>query len=143
MARNKLIVQGVDERFECPIFLDALDEEPLLSDTTVYILPLIGGKQGMRWRKKDEVEWREPKMIQCIVLRRTGSSAGEFRRIGAFQCEQSRMDDDAPDGNLASQIYDAFMRKLDDDGHFFARSVCAKVIENEEYPKEIFAITVI
>lgn len=142
-GRDKLVVQGVDEKFDCPVFLDALDEEPLSTDTTVYILPLIGGKQGMRWRNKDEVEWREPKMIQGIVLRRTGSSAGEFRRIGAFQCEQSRMEEDAPDGDLASQRYHAFMRKLEDDGHFFARSVCAKVIEIAEHPKENFAITII
>ena len=143
MGRDKLVVQGVDERFVYPVFLDALDEEPLSTDTTVYILPLIGGKQGMRWRKKDEVEWREPKMIQGIVLRRAGSSAGQFRRIGAFQCEQSRMEDDAPDGDLASQKYHAFMRKLEDEGRFFAKSVCAKVINSAEHPKEISAITVI
>ena len=143
MARNKLVAQGVDGQFECPFFLDALDEEPQPTDTTVYILPLIGGKQGMRWRNKDDIEWREPKMIQGIVLRRTSSSAGEFRRIGAFACEESRMEDDTPGGDLASQRYHAFTRKLEEDGQVFARSVCAKVIENAERPKEIFAITVI
>lgn len=143
MARNKLVAQGVDGQFECPVFLDALDEEPLPTDTTVYILPLIGGKQGMRWRNKDDVEWREPKMIQGIVLRRTSGSAGEFRRIGAFACEESRMEDDTPGGDLSSHRYHAFTRKLEEDCHSFARSVCAKVIENAERPKEIFAITVI
>ena len=97
----------------------------------------------MRWRNKDDIEWREPKMIQGIVLRRTSSSAGEFRRIGAFACEESRMEDDTPGGDLASQRYHAFTRKLEEDGQVFARSVCAKVIENAERPKEIFAITVI
>ena len=144
LTRDKLVVQGVDEKFECPIFLDALDEEPLSTDTTVYILPLIGGNEGMRYREKGGVEWHEPKMIQGIVLRRVDNSAGVFSRIGAFKCEQSGMgDDDASDRNLANQRYHEFMRRLEEDGHFFARSVCAKIIENAERPKEIFVITVI
>lgn len=143
MARDKLLVRGIDEKFECPVFLDALDEEPLLEDTTVYILPLIGGKTGMSYRKKGEAERHKPEMIQGIVLHRAGSSTVEFRRIGAFVCEQSRMEDDASDVNLASQKYLEFMRVLEKSGSEVARSVCANVIENAERPKEIFAITVI
>lgn len=142
-ARDKLVVQGVDDKFECPVFLDALDEEPLLGDTTVYILPLIGGKTGMSWRKKGEAEWHKPETIQGIVLRRAGSSAGEFRRIGAFVCEQSRMEDDASDDNLASQKYLEFMRIFEKSGSEVARSACAKVVDNGERPQEIFTITVI
>ena len=142
-GRDKLVVQGVDDKVECQVSLDALDEEPMSSDAAVYILPLIGGKQGMRWRDKGEVEWREPKVIQGIVLRRAGSDAGVFRRVGAFRCEESRMEDDASDGNLASQRYHEFMRELERSGGEVARSVCAKVVENAERAAEIFAITVI
>ena len=143
MGRDKLIVQGIDESFECPIFLDALDEEPLSSATTVYLLPLIGGKTGMAWHDEGETEWHKPNMIQGIVLRRAGSDTGEFGRIGSFKCEQRRMEDEASDGNLSSQRYHEFMRKLEDSGAVVARSVCAKVVENVERPKEIFAITII
>jgi hypothetical protein len=142
ITSDKLVVQGVDEEFECPVFLDTLDEEPLPSDSTVYILPLIGGKTGMRYREKGEVEWHEPEKITGIVLRRVGSSAGEFRRIGSFNCEQCRMEDDAPGGDLANQRYHEFVRELERSGEMVARSVCAKVIENAERPKEIFVITV-
>jgi hypothetical protein len=142
-GRDKLVVQGVDEKFECPVSLDALDEDLLSSDATVYILPLIGGKQGMRWRDKGEVEWREPKVIQGIVLRRAGSNAGVFRRVGTFKCEESRMEENASDGNLASQRYHEFMRELERSGAEVARLVCAKVVENAERPAEIFAITLV
>ena len=142
-GRDKLVVQGVDDNFECPVFLDALDDEPLSSDATVYILPLIGGKQGMRWRSKGEVEWHEPKLIQGIVLRRTGDAAEDFRRIGAFKCEQRGMEDDTSDGNLSNQIYHEFTRILEKSGEEVARTVCAKVVEDAERPKEIFAITVV
>jgi hypothetical protein len=142
-GRDKLVAQGVDEKFECPVSLDALDEEPLSSDATVYILPLIGGKQGMRWRDKGEVEWREPKVVQGIVLRRAGSNAGVFRRVGTFKCEESRMEENASDGNLASQRYHEFMRELERSGAEVAKSVCAKIVENAEWPAEIFAITLI
>jgi hypothetical protein len=97
----------------------------------------------MSWRKKGEAEWHKPETIQGIVLRRAGSSTGEFRRIGAFVCEQSRMEDDASDDNLASQKYLEFMRILEKSGSEVARSVCANVIENAERPREIFAIAVI
>jgi hypothetical protein len=143
LGRDKLVVQGNDESFECPVFLDALDEEPLSSDSTVYILPLIGGKTGMRWREKGKTEWHEPKMIQGIVLRPTGRGAGVFRRIGSFNCEQRRMDDDASNGNLSSQRYHEFMRKLEDSGEAVAKLVCAKIVQNAERPKEAFAITVV
>jgi len=143
MGRDKLIVQGIDESFECPVFLDALDEEPLASDPTVYLLPLIGGKTGMAWREKGETEWHKPNMIQGIILRRAGSDAGDFRRIGSFKCEQRRMEDEAMDGNSHSRRYYEFMRRLEDSGAAVARSVCAEIVENAERPKEIFAITVI
>jgi hypothetical protein len=143
MARDKLVVQGVNEKFECPVCLDSLDEEPLSKDTSVYIVPLIGGKTGMSYRKKGEVQSYKPEMIQGLVLRRVGSSGGEFRRISAFVCEQSRMENDASDVSLASQRYLEFMRILEKSGSEVARSVCAKVVENAERPQEIFAITVI
>lgn len=81
-------------------------------------------------------------MIQGIVLRRTGRGAGVFRRIGSFNCEQRRMDDDASNGNLSSQRYHEFMRKLEDSGEAVAKSVCAKIVQNAERSKEVFAITV-
>lgn len=144
LTRDKLVVQGVDEKFECAIFLDAVDEKTLSTGPTVYILPLIGGNEGMRYREKGGVEWHEPKMIQGIVLRRVDNSAGVFSRIGAFKCEQSGMGvDDASDRNLANQRYHGLMRILEEDGHFIARSVCAKIIENAERTKEICTITVI
>lgn len=143
MARDKLIVQGVDKKFECPLFPDALNEETPSSDTTVYILPLIGGKTGMRYREKGETEWHKPEMIQGVVLRRVGSGTGEFRRIGAFNFEQRRMDDDAPHGDSASQRYHEFIRELERSGEMVARTMCAKVIENAECPKEVFAITIV
>jgi hypothetical protein len=142
IGRDKLIVQGVDQKFECPVFLDSSDEEPS-SEVKVHLLPLIGGKTGMGWREKGETEWHYPELIQGMVLRRVGGSAGEFHRIGSFKCEQRRMEDDALGGNSSNQVYHEFVRKLEDSGAELARSICAEVVENAERPKEIFAITVI
>jgi hypothetical protein len=141
MSHDKLVVQGVDEQLECPVFLDTSDEE-LPLDVTVYLLPLIGGKTGMGWREKGEVEYHKPKLIQGMVLRRVGSRAGEFNRIGMFKCEQRRMEDDAVGGMSSNQTYHELMRVLEESGEEVARSVCSKIVENEESPKEIFALTV-
>jgi hypothetical protein len=48
LDRDEIIVQGIDDRFRCPVFLDALDEDFSSPDITIYLLPLIGGKQGTR-----------------------------------------------------------------------------------------------
>lgn len=135
--RDKIVVQGIDEEFQCPAFLDTLDEEHLSPDITVYLLPLIGGKQGTKILQNGE--WFEPMLVQGMVLRRTGNDVGEFRRIGAFKCEQRRVSDDAMGGNA----YHEFMRKMEGSGQEVARSVCAKVVRDAEHSRETFTITIV
>jgi hypothetical protein len=137
LNRDKIVVQGVDDEFQFPAFLDTLDEGYLSADGTVYLLPLIGGKQGTRIFQDGECF--EPKLVQGMVLRRTGSNVGEFRRIGAFKCEQRQAPDDAVGGN----VYHEFMRKLEGSGQGVARSVCAKVVRDAEHSKEVFTITIV
>jgi hypothetical protein len=137
LDRDNIVVQGLDGEFKCPTFLDTLDEGYQSPDTTVYLLPLIGGKQGTRIFQ--DGGWFEPKLVQGMVLHRTGSNVGEFRRIGAFKCEQRQGPDDTVGGNA----YNAFMRNLEGSGEGVARSVCAKVIRDAEHAKEVFRITVV
>jgi hypothetical protein len=136
---EKVLVQGIDEEFQWPIFLDASDEHRLLQDFEVYLLPLVGGEEGSGSRKHGETEWYRPKLVQGMVLCRTGSVAGEFRRVGAFKCAQPRDKADLADGDT----YHEFLRKLEGSGKETARSVCAKVSWDEERSKEIFTITVV
>jgi hypothetical protein len=136
---EKVLVQGIDEEFQWPIFLDASDEHRLLQDFEVYLLPLVGGEEGSGSRKHGETEWYRPKLVQGMVLCRTGSVAGEFRRVGAFKFAQPRYKADLADGDT----YHEFLRKLEGSGKEAARSVCAKVSWDEERSKEIFTITVV
>lgn len=136
---DKVVVQGSGEKFQCPVFLDALDEGDLPKDDEIYLLPIIGGKQGMRYRNKGQSEWHEPKLVQGIVLCGAGSGVGQFRRIGAFKCGQRQMKDDEADDD--GDAYHEFMRKLEASGQETARSVCADV--GWEGTKEIFNVAVI
>lgn len=137
LNRDNIVVQGLKEEFQCPAFLDTLGEGYISPDTTVYLLPLIGGKQGTRMFQ--DGEWFEPKLIQGMVLRRTGGNIGEFRRIGAFKCEQRQVPDDAVGGNA----YQEFMRNLEVSGQAVAKSVCAKVVRDVEHSKEVFTMTIV
>jgi hypothetical protein len=140
---DKMIVQGVEEDFECPIYLDALDEARLSQDVEVCLLPLTGGKTGTRSRGKGETEWFEPKLVQGLVLRRTGGGAGEFYRIGAFKCVQAKIKDGIVDRESDGDAYHELMRKFEASGKETARSVCAKVSCEAEGLKEFFNITVV
>jgi hypothetical protein len=136
---DKVVVQGNDEEFQWPIFLDTLDEIRLSQDIEVYLLPMVGGEKGVRSRNEGELEWYAPKLVQGMVLCRTGGSAGEFRRIGAFKCEQPHKKVDLLNGDA----YHEFLRKLESSGQQVAMSVCAKVSWDAERSKEMFPITVV
>jgi hypothetical protein len=137
LNRDNIVVQGLNKKFQCTVFLDTPDEGYLSPDNTVYLLPLIGGKQGTRMFQ--DGEWFEPKLVQGMVLRRTSSGIGEFRRIGAFKCEQRQALDDGVGGNT----YHEFMRSLESSGQGAARSVCAKVVRDAEHSKEVFTIIIV
>lgn len=143
VGRDKVLVQGVDKEFPIPVFLDAREEEAQSSGMPVYLLPLIGGKQGMSFREKDAVEWFSPKLVQGVVLHLTGGSSDEFRRIGSFKCAQRQMEDNVAEGGVLDQRYHEFIRALESLGQEVARSVCANMVEDAERPGEIFTITIV
>ncbi|RMX95460.1 hypothetical protein D0867_13489 [Hortaea werneckii] len=93
--RDNVIISGDDDSFHCPVFLDTLDEPAMSPDVTVYLLPLIGGKQGTIVRRNGDQ--LEPKLILGLVLRATRDNPREFRRIGAFRCEQPQATSGARD----------------------------------------------
>ena len=136
---DKVAVQGTEEEFQWPISLDTLDADRLSQGVEVYLLPLVGGEEGRGRRKHGETEWYRPKLAQGIVLCRTGSSAGEFCRIGAFKCGQPIDKAELVNGDA----YHEFLRKLEGSGKEAARSVCAKVGWDAERSKEIFTITIV
>jgi hypothetical protein len=139
VGSSKVVVQGIEEEFRWPVFLDTLDENNISQDGEVYLLPLIGGKTGHGSRKTGELEWYMPSLVQGIVLCRTGSTAGEFCRIGTFKCGQPQRKDDLVDDDA----YHEFLRKLEGSRGQVARSVCSKVSWDAERSKEVFTVTVI
>lgn len=141
VGSNKVVVQGNEEEFQWPIFLDALDEDRSLQDGKVYLLPLVGGKQGLRSKEEGESEWYEPNLVQGMVLCRTGSTVGEFCRVGCFECEQPQRKDDLVNGDT----YHEFMQELERSGQQIARAVCAKASGSGEAEpsKEVFTIVIV
>jgi hypothetical protein len=139
MGSDTVVVQGIGEELQWPISLDTLDEDHLSQEVEVYLLPLVGGEEGSGSRRHGETEWYRPKLAQGMVLCRTGSNAGEFRRIGAFKCAQPRDRADLVNGDA----YHEFLRKLEGSGKEAARSVRAKVSWDAERSKEIFTITIV
>lgn len=137
LSFDRMVVPGIDRTFQCPVFLDTLDGDYLSPEITVYLLPLIGGKQGIGIFQ--DGAWFEPKVLQGIVLHRTGGKGGEFRRIGAFRCEQPQSLDEAGE----SDTYHDFMQELGRSGQKVAELVCEKVTHDTEHARERFSITVV
>ena len=73
------------------------------------------------------------------MLCRSGSTAGEFCRIGTFKCGQPQRKDDLVDDDA----YHEFLRELEGSRGQVARSVCSKVSWDAERSKEVFTVTVI
>ncbi|KAK7985790.1 hypothetical protein PG996_004969 [Apiospora saccharicola] len=78
-----------------------------------------------------------------LVLRQTGEAAGEFYRIGYFEFEAdlrvSRSDparDDVEDRKAVLQL-------LKQNSDATAKAVCGEVVNNPEFPGEIYAITLV
>ncbi|RMX85984.1 hypothetical protein D0869_03412 [Hortaea werneckii] len=134
---DNVIVSGDDETFHCPVFLDTLDESYLSPDITVYLLPLIGGKQGSIVRR-DGGQF-EPKLILGMVLRATRDNPREFRRIGAFRCEQAQV----LETSVENDLYHGFTQRLERYGKEVGRLLCASPVQETEHCSETFGITIV
>jgi hypothetical protein len=68
------------------VFMDCIDDGLNgETDTTVYLLPTIGSKSGKGRSNLDGSNHVQELVVSGILLRITGISPGQFRRIGSFE----------------------------------------------------------
>jgi hypothetical protein len=128
---------------EFSIQLDCLSDNSGDNSGLVYLLPLLGGKTGSASRE-DGKTWLDELMIEGIALRTTGVRKGEFTRVGSFNFYQYESKIRGfGNGDERTELYEPFLRVLEEHGSTTAESACVEVISNPEHVDERFVITII
>ncbi|KAI7504623.1 hypothetical protein KC347_g8272 [Hortaea werneckii] len=135
--RHNVVISGSGEDFVCPVDFDTLYEPSLSPDTRLYLLPLIGGKQGTIVRR--DTGQFEPKLVLGLVLRPASGNAREFRRIGAFRCEQRQV----PETAVSNDLYHEFIQRFERSGKELGRGLYASASQDTEELRETFDIALV
>ncbi|KAI6837356.1 hypothetical protein KC340_g4460 [Hortaea werneckii] len=135
--RHNVVISGSGEDFLCPVDFDTLYEPSLSPDTRLYLLPLIGGKQGTIVRR--DTGQFEPKLVLGLVLRPASGNTREFRRIGAFRCEQRQV----PETAVSNDLYHEFIQRFERSGKELGRGLYASASQDTEDWRETFDIAVV
>jgi hypothetical protein len=137
-------IQSVDNNMDVykdyPVTLDCLDDEWRKDDGTVYLLPLLSGRTGSGTYRDDKQEELIHELKVCgLLLKKRGDVAGEFCRVGMFTFYK---DSTALPRQVEIEYFEPFSKAFENGAKPVAESVCAKVIENVEYPEERYVISV-
>jgi hypothetical protein len=129
-----------NEKDKFTIQVDCLTDLERTGTSPIHLLPIRDGYTGNLVYINDE-DYISEQMVEGIVLNATGCARGEYHRIGGFSFFKDRVhpDDIHEDGNL----YDPFLKVLEQHGRATAEAACADVISNPEYPDQQFIITII
>ena len=120
-----------------PISQDTLDDVCQKDSASVYLLPLLGGETGSRFRSnKKEEEWKSEMAILGLVLRKEDDIAGHFCRIGMFEFFKNS----TPHRNISKERLEPFLEAFKQMGSPVAGSACAEVMENAEHPEEKYVV---
>ncbi|KAF1849039.1 HET-domain-containing protein [Cucurbitaria berberidis CBS 394.84] len=126
---------------EYPVSPDCLDDEWRSGGSTVYLLPLLGGKTGSG-RYVDEGKSIAEMMICGILLRESGGVAGQFCRIGMFQFWKDEIIYEGPD-KKEKEYLEPFLKAFKQGAASVAESVCAEVVQNPDFPDERYVIYIV
>jgi hypothetical protein len=121
---------------------DCTDIDFDMATTTVYLLPMVGGRSGSGYALKRDADSIDTLVVYGVLLRETGIKKGQFCRIGAFTVRKNsfRMSDEEEE---FPENRDLFLRVLEESGETIAKSVCTEVIADSERPKERYVITIV
>ncbi|TID19461.1 HET-domain-containing protein [Venturia nashicola] len=140
--RTKLKLSGDKER-EYSISLDCLHEAHVSSGSPLYLLPILGGNTGLRQRtNKDPEEWTSEMMVEGVVLRARDERKGDFCRVGAFSYTKGKWRSSMA-FRTNEELYEPFLKLLEERGKAVAEKICAEIIEDTEYPDHRYMMTII
>jgi hypothetical protein len=122
VSREKVLVHSDNGDFHVTCCVDCLEDCGVDKSQPCWILPLLEHDRSVDGLVKDGP--------RGLLLSRTKSSPGWFRRIGTFLVWNE-------------EELDRFAHALDKDGRTIASSQCAEIIENAEHPRKSFVITIV
>ncbi|KAI9699855.1 MAG: hypothetical protein M1820_007030 [Bogoriella megaspora] len=128
-------IHNISNQQTLPFWKDCSDDLSQGSAETVYFLPILGGKSQENTRSK--AKWRTG--IHGMVLRKTGSIAGRFSRIGSFDFYE----DTAWNWKEMRAYYELFTKMIDECGDRTANAACARKISTSIYANEPYTITIV
>jgi hypothetical protein len=133
---QSITITSGDNKQNFRVWRDCKDDTSDMKKIPVYLLPMLGGRTGRGHNGGDML------MVHGILLQETGACKGEFSRIGSFSFTKNR----GPWGLKRAEDnedYELFLKILEETGTNTAEDVCAKVVSNDEHPKERYVITVV
>lgn len=126
-----------------PITLDCLVDGQLSNDWPIHLLPILGGRTGLRHGvSKDVDEYIDEMMIEGVVLRATQENKGEFIRIGGFSYTKGTWPGTSS-FRTEDELYEPFLESFKENGKAIAEEICAEIVEDENNPNHRFALTII
>lgn len=132
-----------DMEREYSISLDCLEDPHLPNDSPLYLLPILGGETGLRQRtNKEPEEWTSEMMIEGVVLRATRERKGEFFRVGAFNYSKGKWHSSNA-FRTDEELYEPFLKLLEEKGKAVAEEICTEIIEDAEYPDHRYVLKII
>jgi hypothetical protein len=136
-------IHSGDAELDYLVSLDCLDEETK-TDSTVYLMPLLGGATGCAMIRKGDGDDGEGErineMMVCgLILKMREGATGHFSRVGSFQFYK---DPFTRGDRKVDEHFDPFMEAFESRAAKVAESVCVEVVENAENPSERYVVSV-
>lgn len=129
-----------DEEEDFPIQLDCLDDICHGYDGHIYLVPILEGRTGAGRDVSDE-EIIHELLIQGVVLQKRKDGTGEYTRIGYFGFYKDKVSWKKEE--IVEELYEPFLRILDEHGAVTAEAACSEVISEAEPSDHRYLITIV